>query len=208
MRQIRLRTRKARQASEYLDDLASAASGAVPRRTVAALAGAAAAGALLGTETEAAQADAATLATVRGRVSGPGVKNFSQCVVTLYETTSSSPPHIRPASAAGHYVIGSVPRGNWQAICTPGPHDQLAIVTYMRKAGYRTGTVIRITGAQTVYANFSMPAAGALQVIARNQAAAPVSGAIVWVAENGARAAALPPAVTDSSGPRSSHTFP
>lgn len=197
MLQIRHGDRKTREP----DETPGVARGA-ERRRVAKLAAAAVAGAVAGTETLNAPASAATLATVRGKVSGPGVRDFSHCVVMLYETTGRSRPHMKPVSATGHYQISGVPPGSWRAICIPGIGTPLTAVTYKGEPGYRykTGTIIRITRAQTVYANFALPPAGELRVMARNRAAAPVSGAIVWVAEAGADVPALPPAVTDSTG--------
>jgi hypothetical protein len=202
MRQKWRGRRNVPQPGEPLDDLACGAGGGASRRSMAKLAAAAVAGAVVGTETLSTSAGAATLAAVRGKVSGPGVTNLTGCVVFLYETTGSSPPHMQKVSATGHYLIGSVPPGSWRAICIPGPGLPLAPITYKGKPGYQysAGTIITITGAQTVYANFALPPAGALQVMAVNRAGGPVSGAYVWAAEAGVNVAAGTPKVTDTSG--------
>jgi hypothetical protein len=190
--------RKTQQPDEPLDDEARGAD----RRRVAKLAAVAVAGAVVGTEALSAPATAATLATVRGKVSGPGVTDFSQCVVFLYETTGTSKPHMKPVSATGHYQIGNVPPGKWRAICVVDAGTPLATMTYKGKPGYHytTGTVITITGAQTVYANFALPPAGVLAVIVMNQSAVPVSGAYVWNFEALTEVATATPVITDVNG--------
>jgi hypothetical protein len=201
MRQVWRSRRSVPQPDETFHALTSSGPGGSPRRSAAKLLVTAAG--VVGAETLSGCGNGpATPATVRGTVSGPGVTDYSGCVVFLYPASGNSPPHMQRVSATGDYLISSAPPGRWRAICVPGAALRLVPTTYNGKPGYQysAGTVITINKAQTIHVNFVLPPAGALQVMAKNRAGAPVSGAYVWAVEAGVNAPAGNPEVADTSG--------
>jgi len=133
-------------------------------------------------------------------VSGPGVTDFSGCVVMLEEIGGSG-GKISPVSSGGSYKITGVPAGKWHAFCVPGGGTPLTVMTYKQKPGYnRGGTAITVAGSQTVTANFSLQPAAVLQVIVNDQSGPLGSGIYVCIYEAGSKAAAVLPALTGSDG--------
>ena len=212
MRQMWRGRRSVLLLDETLDDLTSAASGCATRRGGLRLLVAAVAGGVVGSETLSActgprpTSSGTVQAAVRGSVSGPGVTDFSGCVVILYEIAGpglkNPSAQTQPVSPDGHYLIAGVPPGRWRVTCLPNGGTPLAAMTYRLKPGYQysAGTVITITKPETVEADFTLQPAGALQVIVSDQHGVPVSGAYVWNFEAASEIATGIPTITDSSG--------
>lgn len=142
--------------------------------------------------------------TVTGRISGPGVTDFSHCVILLYNTAGTARvPATKPqVSPAGRYVITHVPPGTWRAVCLPNPVTPLAAMTYHQEVGLRArnGTAIRVHKGQLVTADFHLHAAGRLQVIVTDPAGQPIPRAGVINYLPTAKVATSLPVLTDAAG--------
>lgn len=143
--------------------------------------------------------------TVRGRVSGPGVSDFSGCLVYLYDTATGKtrvPGRQPPVRPDGRYSVSSVRPGTWRVFCLPDSATPLAAMTYHQKQGYRDadGTPIEVRRFETITANFSLRAAGQLRVVVTDQAGQPIAGAHVMSYIVTRTVAATPPTTTDASG--------
>lgn len=194
MRQMWRGQRNAPRLGEF-GEPATAADGGSDRRGASKLS-AAAAGGVAGSGILSVSSTA--LGTVRGTVSGPGVTDFSGCVVLLQQIGGSG-GEIGPVSSGGSYKITGVPAGKWRAFCVPSGGTPLAVMTYKQKPGYNSGgTAITVAGSQTVTANFSLHPAGKLQVIVNDPPDPLVPGIYVCVYEAGSKAAAVLPTATGS----------
>jgi hypothetical protein len=198
MRQMWAGRRSILQQNKALEDLTAARGSGASRRGVTGLLAVAAAGAVAGPDTLSAAAGAVPRATVTGLVSGPGVTDFSGCVIILSQTNQSS-ALMTPVNPDGSYAITGVAHGKWAAVCVPGGGIPLGVMTYSSRPGYSAGTIIKVEDSKTVTADFALQPAGALEVIVTNRAGAPVSGAMAWSFEAGSQVPAGIPAVADSS---------
>jgi hypothetical protein len=167
----------------------------------------AAAGAVLASDTlsgcaaPAPEGAAAPQGTVKGTVSGPGVTDFTGCVVILSGSAGTKPSALMtPVNPNGSYVITAVPPGEWIATCVPPGGTPLSAMTYNLRPGYSAGNMIKVGNSKTAEVDFSLQPAGALQVVVENRASAPVSGVYVWNYESSSRTAAGMPVATDSNG--------
>jgi hypothetical protein len=150
-------------------------------------------------------ATTATLASVTGKISGPGVTNFSGCTVILHASKGSA-ARIGPVEADGTYRIAGVPAGKWRATCVPSPTTPLAAMTYKAHPGYQTSaaTLITVPASGTVKASIALRAAAPLQVMVVNEAGDPIEGAYVWAYEASVSAPTGTPA---TAGPLGSATL-
>jgi hypothetical protein len=177
--------------------LTIAADGATNRRGVFKLLGAAGVG-VVGAGSLRASSTTTSVGTVSGTVSGPGVTDFSGCVVMLKKGTSAG--QISPVNSDGSYEITGVPTGKWHAYCVPNGSTPLGVMTYSQKPGYCSGTAITVTASETVEADFTLQPAGPLQVTVNDQSGTLGPGIYVCIYEAKSKHAAVLPTATGNTG--------
>lgn len=143
--------------------------------------------------------------TVQGTISGPGVTDFSSCLVFLFNATTGAtvaPTSPTPTSPSGAFVIPNVPTGKWRVMCFPPRSMPLEASTYDNKYGYSysSGTVVSVATGATVTVNFALRPAGFLRVRAINLSGRPVAGVTVVAFEPSRPVLAVPNTTTNSNG--------